>query len=156
MICHYWFFNHFEFQDYVCIGCHDLTILSVNISHIAIITVKNVVFGCIIHNISKSEGINLLKNSDPEDREYIYKKCCIKFQSIQDSFVLFLTFLFSIYKMVDSMFIHKPININIITMMKHPEMLKFVPDLLKTKQMRNYVAKKLPFVIRYVSNRYKT
>ena len=28
MICHYWLFNHgFKFQDYVCIGCHDLTML---------------------------------------------------------------------------------------------------------------------------------
>ena len=36
--------------------------LSVNISDIAIITVKNVYYRCIIHKISKYEGINLLKN----------------------------------------------------------------------------------------------
>ena len=41
MICHCWFFNHgFKFQDYVCNGCHDLTMLSVNISDLAIITIK--------------------------------------------------------------------------------------------------------------------
>ena len=41
MICHYWFFNDgFEFQDSKWNGCHDLTMLSVNISDIAIITVK--------------------------------------------------------------------------------------------------------------------
>ena len=52
MICHYWFFNHgFKFQDSICSGCHDLTILIVNISGIAIITVKNVDYCCIIHNI---------------------------------------------------------------------------------------------------------
>ena len=34
-----------------------------NISNIAIITVKNVDYCCIIHNISKSEAINLLENS---------------------------------------------------------------------------------------------
>ena len=63
MICHYWFFNHgVKFQDSVCDGCHDLIILSVNISNIAIITVKNIDYRCIIHNISKSEAINLLKN----------------------------------------------------------------------------------------------
>ena len=45
--------------------------LSVNITDIAIITVKNVDYRCIIHNISKSEGINLLKNSVLEDHEYI-------------------------------------------------------------------------------------
>ena len=28
MICHYWFFNHrFKFEDCICSGCHDLTIL---------------------------------------------------------------------------------------------------------------------------------
>ena len=75
MICHYWFFNHgFKFQDSVCNGCHDLTMLSVNIRDIAIIPVKNVNYCCIIHSISKSEVINLLKNSVLEDRGYIYKK----------------------------------------------------------------------------------
>ena len=70
MICHYLFFNHgFKFQDYGCNDCHDLTMI--NISDIAIITVKNVNYCCIIHNISKSETINLLKNSVLEDRGYI-------------------------------------------------------------------------------------
>ena len=43
MMCHYWFFNHgFEFQDSLCNGCHDLTMLSVNISDTVIIAIKNV------------------------------------------------------------------------------------------------------------------
>ena len=72
MICPYFFFNHgFEFQYFVCNGCHDLTTLSVNISHIAIITIKNVDYCCIIHSISKSEAINLLENFVLEDRGYI-------------------------------------------------------------------------------------
>ena len=38
-----YFFNQgFKCQDSVCNDCHDLTIFSVNISNIAIITVKNV------------------------------------------------------------------------------------------------------------------
>ena len=53
MICHYCFFNHgFKFQDSVCNGCLDLTILCLNISDITIITVKNVEYHCIIYNIS--------------------------------------------------------------------------------------------------------
>ena len=72
MICYHWFFNcRFEFQDSVCNGCHDLITLSDNISYIAIITVKNVDYRCIIHNISKSEVINILKNSVLEGRGYI-------------------------------------------------------------------------------------
>ena len=72
MICHYWFFNHeFKFQDYVCNDCHHLTMLSVNMSDIAIITVKNVDYRCIIYDISKSEAINFFKNYDLENRSYI-------------------------------------------------------------------------------------
>ena len=49
MICHYFVFNHgVEFQDYVCNGCHDLTMLCLNISDIAIITIKNIDYRCII------------------------------------------------------------------------------------------------------------
>ena len=60
MVCHYFFFNYgLEFQDYVCNGCYDLTILSVNVSDIAIITVKNVDYCCIIYKIGKSEATNL-------------------------------------------------------------------------------------------------
>ena len=62
MICHYWFFNHgFKFQDYVCNGCHDLTMVCFNLSDITIITVKNIDYRYIIHDISKSEVINLLE-----------------------------------------------------------------------------------------------
>ena len=72
MICNYWLFKHaFKFKDSICNGCHDLPILNVNISDVAVITVKNVDYHCIIHNISKSEAINLLKNSVLEDRGYI-------------------------------------------------------------------------------------
>ena len=71
MICHYFFYSYgFEFQYSVCNGCHDLSVLCINISHIAIITVKNFDCRCIIHN-SKSEENNLLQNSVLEDHEYI-------------------------------------------------------------------------------------
>ena len=71
MICHYFFFNHgFEFQYSVCNVCHALSMFCLNISDIAIITVKNVDYHCIIHKISKSEGIRLLENSVLKDRGY--------------------------------------------------------------------------------------
>ena len=72
MTCNYWFFNHgFKFQDSACNGCHDLTMLSVNISDFAIITTKNVDYHCIIRSTSKSGAINLLENSMLEDGGYI-------------------------------------------------------------------------------------
>ena len=70
MICHYWFFNHeFKFQDSVCNGCHELTIVCPKISDIAIITVKNLDYCCIIHDINKSEAIHLLENYVLEERD---------------------------------------------------------------------------------------
>ena len=71
--------------------CHVFTILIVNISDIVIIIIKNVHYRCIIHNISKSEAINLLENSVLENCGYIYIyiKYSLKFQSTQDSFFTF-------------------------------------------------------------------
>ena len=90
--------------------------LNVNISKIAIITVKNVDYRRIIKNLSKSEAINLLENS-------VLEKYCLKFQSIPDIYIyIFFTFFcFAIHKMVDSMDIYKSLNISIGTVMKNLE-----------------------------------
>ena len=45
--------------------------LHVNLSNIAIITVKGVDYGFIIDDISKSKTIHLLENSELDDRGYI-------------------------------------------------------------------------------------
>ena len=72
VICHYWFLNHgFKLQDSVCNGCHDMTMLCLNNSNIAIISVEDVDYRCIIHNISKSEAINLLRDFALDDHGYI-------------------------------------------------------------------------------------
>ena len=43
IVCHCWFFNHgFKFQDPVCNGCNDLTMLCLNLIDIAIINIENV------------------------------------------------------------------------------------------------------------------
>ena len=42
--------------------------------------------------------------------------------------------MFNIYKMVDIIDIYKSLNISIGTVMKNPEMSKFVPNHLKTKK----------------------
>ena len=47
---------------------------SVNISNIAIITVKDFDYRCIIHNIRKSEASHSFKKSVLEDCTYICKK----------------------------------------------------------------------------------
>ena len=66
------FFNHgFKFQDSVCNGYHDLTILSLDVSDIAVITVKNFDCCCIVHDISRSESINVSKKIFLEKRGHI-------------------------------------------------------------------------------------
>ena len=61
--------------------------------------------------------------------------------------------------MVDSeysMDIYKSVKTNIGTVIKNPEMLKLLPDHLNTKTMCNHAIKKLPFLIRYILDQYKT
>ena len=45
--------------------------LCLNISDIAVITVKNVDYRCIMYNINKSEAIHLLENSIIKDTGYL-------------------------------------------------------------------------------------
>ena len=52
------------FQPYVCNRCHDLLMMSMNLSNIAILKIKNVDYRCIATGISKREAIKLLQNID--------------------------------------------------------------------------------------------
>ena len=52
--------------------------------------------------------------------------------------------------------IYKFLNIIIGTVLKNPEMLKFVPDHLKTKKICKHAIKKLHYLLRYVPDQYKT
>ena len=48
--------------------------------------------------------------------------------------------------MVDIIDIYKSLSISIGTVIKNPEMLKFIPDYLKIKKMCKHAAKKLPYL----------
>ena len=65
-VCHYWYFlnYNFKFQADVCTWCHDLLIMSINFSDIAILNIKGSDYLCIISLISKYEAMNLMKNAD--------------------------------------------------------------------------------------------
>ena len=58
--CHYWYFLNysFKFQPNVCNRCHDLLMISVNLSDIAILNINGSDYRCIISVISKNEAIN--------------------------------------------------------------------------------------------------
>ena len=71
IICCYWYFDHgFNFQNFVCNVCHNLTMLCFNISNVAIITIKRVDYRCVIHDINSFDAINLSENSKVNDRKY--------------------------------------------------------------------------------------
>ena len=65
-VFHYWYFLNFsfKFQPNVCNRCHDLLMMSVNLSNIAILNIEGSDFRCIISLISKNEPINLMQNID--------------------------------------------------------------------------------------------
>ena len=54
-ICHYWYFliKGFKFQPNICNGCHDLLMISMNLSNIAISNIKGSGYRCIINGISE-------------------------------------------------------------------------------------------------------
>ena len=61
-ICHYWYFLNysFKFQPNVCNRCHDLLMMSMNLSDIAILSIK----GSEFRLISKNKAIKLMQNAD--------------------------------------------------------------------------------------------
>ena len=65
-ICYYWYFLNysFKFQPNVCNRCHDLLMMSMNPSDIAILNIKSSDYSCIINLISKIEAIKLMQNAD--------------------------------------------------------------------------------------------
>ena len=82
-ICQYWYFLHkiFEFQLNVCNRCHDLLMMSMNLSDVAILKIKGSDYHCIISAISKSETINLIQNKKLTKTAEHYKAQKILFYS---------------------------------------------------------------------------
>ena len=54
----------FKFQPNAYYKCHDLLMMSRNLSNIAILKIKGFHYRCIISLTSKSEAINLIQNAD--------------------------------------------------------------------------------------------
>ena len=65
-ICHYWYFldKGFAFHSDPHNGCHDLLMMSMNLSDIAILNIKGANHCFNISGISKCEAIDLMQNID--------------------------------------------------------------------------------------------
>ena len=53
----------FKFQKSVFNGCHDLLMMSPDITNVAVTNIKSVDFHCIIYGVSNSVALHLLENS---------------------------------------------------------------------------------------------
>ena len=69
-ICHYWYFLNkcFKFQANVWNRCHDLLIMVLNLSDVAILIIKHSSYCFIISGIRKSEAINVMRNTNLSDK----------------------------------------------------------------------------------------
>ena len=62
-----------KFYTYVCKRCHNLLMMSMNISDIAIINIKSTDDCCIIIGISRKEAVDLMLNIDLTENAEHYK-----------------------------------------------------------------------------------
>ena len=65
-ICHYWYFLRysFKFQTHACSRCHDLLMMSINLSDTAVLNIKGSDNCCMISLISNNEAIHVMQNVD--------------------------------------------------------------------------------------------
>ena len=71
-ICHYGYFldKGSKFQLDVCSGCHDVLMISINLSDIAILNIGGVDYQCIINGMRKSKTVNLTEKTDLTEKTW--------------------------------------------------------------------------------------
>ena len=98
MICHFChlsFFNRgFKFLDYVCNGCHDLTMLNVDISDTVLSLLKMLIIIVLFVTLAKLKQLIYYKILFLKIAGIYIKKYLLKFQSFQDSSFYFLNLVF--------------------------------------------------------------
>ena len=84
-ICHYRCFldKEVKFQSHVCNCCHDVLMMSMNLSDIAILNINVADYRCIINGIIKTEVINPMLKVDLNEKKgtlqsIIFFLSCIK------------------------------------------------------------------------------
>ena len=74
-ICHYWYFldKNFNYEKYLCNGCHDLMQKSMNFNDVAIVFIKGNDYRIHFWYLSKTGAIVLRTNSNLKDKMWFYK-----------------------------------------------------------------------------------
>ena len=75
-ISHHWYFldKRFKCQVNIYNGCHDLLMMSMNLSDLVILNIKGADYRCIISKISNSEAINLMLNINLTRKSRTWKR----------------------------------------------------------------------------------
>ena len=69
-ICHYWYFldKNFNYDPYLCNGCHDLMQKVMSFKNVAIVSIKGYDYRIHCCYISKNDAITLMTNSNLNDK----------------------------------------------------------------------------------------
>ena len=70
VICHYWYFlnKNFNYEPYLCNGCHDLMQKAMNFNDAAIVSIKGNDYRIHFWYISKNDAINIMNNSNLNEK----------------------------------------------------------------------------------------
>ena len=72
-ICHYWYFldKSFNYEKYLCNGCHNLMQKAMNFNDVAIVSIKENDYRIHFWYMSKNDAIALMPNSNLNDKNGI-------------------------------------------------------------------------------------
>ena len=72
-ICHYWYFldENFNYETYLCNGCHDLMQKAMSFNDVAIVFIKGNDYRIHFWYMSKNDAIALMTNSNLNDKNGI-------------------------------------------------------------------------------------
>ena len=72
-VCHYWYFldKIFNYENYLCNGCHDLMQKAMNFNDVAIVFIKGNDYRIHFWYMSKNDAIVLMTNSNLKDKNGI-------------------------------------------------------------------------------------
>ena len=75
-ICHYWYFldKNFNYEKYLCNGCHNLMQKAMSFKYVAIVSIKGNYYRIHFWYMSKNDAVAFMTNSNLNDKNGIFQK----------------------------------------------------------------------------------
>ena len=69
-ICHNWYFldKNFNYEQYLCNGCHDLMLKAVSFKNVTVVSIKGNYYRIHFWYMSKKDAIAIMTNSNSSDK----------------------------------------------------------------------------------------